>query len=267
MSNIRNTLPGARQLTARSVLLSLLLGTDPPRLPVARLVRGAGLFGIAPGTARTALSRMAASGELHAEDGWYRIASDRLLTRQARQRASRQADTLPWDGLGWRQAVVTASAPRAASDRADLRTSLRHARFGELREGVWLRPDNLPGDDGPPADRELSWFRAEPTGDPVALAGRLWDLVTWREHAEILRRATAELTGPLERGDAWPLADGFVVSAAVLRHLQADPLLPDELLPRGWPGSELRRSYDRFDAAYRRVLAAWLRSSPATGAG
>ena len=47
------------------------------------------------------------------------------------------------------------------------------------------------------------------------------------------------------------LADGFVTSAAVLRHLQADPLLPDELLPARWPGAALRADYDRYDAAYR----------------
>jgi phenylacetic acid degradation operon negative regulatory protein len=48
-----------------------------------------------------------------------------------------------------------------------------------------------------------------------------------------------------------------VLSAAVLRHLQADPLLPGELLPRRWPGAELRALYDDFDAAYRAVLADW----------
>ena len=64
---------------------------------------------------------------------------------------------------------------------------------------------------------------------------------------------------PLERGDTSALADGFVVSAAVLRHFQADPLLPEELLPRGWPGTALREEYDRFDAAYRAVLRNWFR--------
>ena len=44
------------------------------------------------------------------------------------------------------------------------------------------------------------------------------------------------------------------LSASVLRHFQADPLLPEELLPRGWPGVELRTDYDRFDTAYRALL-------------
>jgi phenylacetic acid degradation operon negative regulatory protein len=87
----------------------------------------------------------------------------------------------------------------------------------------------------------------------------LWDQAAWVETAGELRAAIAELVGPLERGDTAALADGFVVSAAVLRHFQADPLLPEELLPRRWPGTALRTEYDRFDAAYRAVLRDWFR--------
>ena len=50
-------------LTARSALVSALLGEDPPELPVAHLVELAGLFGINPNRARVALSRMVAAGE------------------------------------------------------------------------------------------------------------------------------------------------------------------------------------------------------------
>ena len=57
------------------------------------------------------------------------------------------------------------------------------------------------------------------------------------------------------------LAPGFVLSAAVLRHLQADPLLPAELLPTGWPGAALREEYDRWDGEYRRVLRRWGRAA------
>jgi len=46
----------------------------------------------------------------------------------------------------------------------------------------------------------------------------------------------------------------------VLRHLQADPLLPDELLPSTWPGRSLRETYDGWDRHYRLVLRDWARS-------
>ena len=61
--------------------------------------------------------------------------------------------------------------------------------------------------------------------------------------------------------DTRALAPGFVMSAAVLRHFQADPLLPSELLPARWPGAALRDEYDRFDAAYRAVLREWFRAN------
>jgi phenylacetic acid degradation operon negative regulatory protein len=47
----------------------------------------------------------------------------------------------------------------------------------------------------------------------------------------------------------------------VLRHLQADPLLPEMLLPPGWPGVRLRTVYDTWDARYRATLREWSRST------
>jgi phenylacetic acid degradation operon negative regulatory protein len=260
--------PTSNSLTARSVLLSVLLGTDPPRLPVRRLVRTTELFGIAEGTTRTALSRMTAAGEVTADGGWYELTAGRLLARQARQAASREARTKPWPGGDWAQAVVVASGRRPAAERAALRTALATARLAELREGVWLRPDNL-GDlaaevaSGPGVgpDDEVRWFRARPDGDARALAARLWPLDAWSAEARRLVVRMAALTGPLASGDPQPLADGFVLSAAVLRQVQADPLLPAELLPDDWPGATLRADYDRWDAGYRAVLADWLRST------
>ena len=55
------------------------------------------------------------------------------------------------------------------------------------------------------------------------------------------------------------MAPGFELSAAVLRHLQADPLLPAELLSADWPGAPLRATYDQWDARYRTTLRDWSR--------
>ncbi|HLT16769.1 MAG TPA: PaaX family transcriptional regulator C-terminal domain-containing protein [Acidimicrobiales bacterium] len=260
MSPTRNTAPSAdRRLTARSVLASVLLGTDPPWLPTPRLLRTAALFGISEGSARTALSRMSAAGEVVAERGGYRLAG-RLVARQARQTASRRAEARPWDGT-WELWTVEGDGGRAAADRAALREAMRQLRLAELREGVWGRPDNLDPDRTPEArDLAVVWCRrwSSAVPDPAPDPSALWDLEGWVAAADALRADMARLLPGLEAGDRTGLAEGFVTSAAVLRLLQADPLLPAELEPAGWPGRAVRRDYDRYDAAYRAVLRGWL---------
>jgi len=244
---------GNAPLTARSVLASTLLGAEPPLLPVAYLVHVAGLFGINENRARVALSRMVASGEATTDGaGRYRLAGH-LLDRQARQLASRAGVTRPWSG-GWRMAVATPGSP--AGQRSARRRAMAFARMGELREGVWLRPDNLEAGYDPDAAGEVVVLSARPGGDPAALAARLWDLGAWASRAADL---LAALDGLPPRGPD-DLAPGFELSAAVLRHFQADPLLPDPLLPGDWPGPRLRRRYRDWDAGYRRVLDRWSRT-------
>lgn len=246
--------PAERPLTARSVLASTLLGADPPELPAAHLVRVAGLFGINGNRARVALSRMVASGEATTDGaGRYRLAGH-LVDRQRRQAASRAGRTRRWTGR-W-HLVVVATAGSTAEVRNRRRRALSFARLAELREGTWMRPDNvdlaLPDDVRP----DLVVFTARhPGADDRVLAGRLWDLDGWAARAR-------ELLDRLDRRppDHWTdLAAGFELSAAVLRHFQADPLLPPGLLPDDWPGDRLRRTYDGWDRRYREVLATWSR--------
>lgn len=253
-----------RPLTARSVIASTLLGTSPPQLPGWLLVRAGALFGIAEGAVRTALSRMVAAGELAADDGTYALAGS-LLTRQARQDESRSASVAAtdWDGV-WAMAVVHGD-PRSAPQRGELRGAATALRFAELREGVWLRPDNLDVDRLPASSAVLAAQCARLTArpddpDPTALAARLWDLTGWADRAAALRARMDGIVAALEAGDTDALAPGFVLSASVLRLTQADPLLPDPLLPAGWPGATLRAEYDRYDAAYQSLLRSWFRT-------
>jgi len=245
---------GNAPLTARSVLASTLLGAEPPLLPVAYLVHVAGLFGINENRARVALSRLVASGEAATDGtGRYRLAGH-LLERQARQQASRAGRTRPWSGE-WRLAVAGPGSP--AEVRAARRRAMALARMGELRDGVWLRPDNLEAPFEPAGTGELTVLSARPEGDPATLAARLWDLPAWGRRAAGLLDALDALV-PRGPGD---LAPGFELSAAVLRHFQADPLLPDPLLPADWPGDRLRRRYRAWDADYRAVLDRWGRAA------
>ncbi|MEV0612889.1 PaaX family transcriptional regulator C-terminal domain-containing protein [Nonomuraea sp. NPDC050404] len=227
-------------MSARSAVLSALLGSHPPRLPARHLVRIGALFGIAEGTVRVALSRMVAAGDLLQTNGRYTL-SERLVERQARQDESRDPHTRPWDGT-WEVAVVTAER-RAPADRAALRHTMTALRLAELREGTWMRPANLVRAAWPEiVTAQCTLIDGRPHDDPTPL---LWDLDGWAAEARRLESA-------LDRAEG--LAEGFLVSAAVLRHLLADPLLPGELLPARWPGGELRARYDDFDRRYREVL-------------
>jgi phenylacetic acid degradation operon negative regulatory protein len=269
MASTRNTAtPGrtpltrpTRRLTARSAIASTLLGVSPPELPTRSLVATVELLGIAPGTARVAMSRMVAAGELAPTERGYRLVGRALLARQSRQSLSREGPGGPWSGR-WRLEIVHAEA-RPPADRAELRAALAALRHAELREGVWLRPDNLP--DGVLPDFEAcvearcTRFRTDPE-EPVALAASLWDLAGWAGSARDLQAEAIELADRLDRRDTGALAPGFSLAAQVLRHLQADPLLPHELTPPRWPGPELRATYDTFDAAFKDTLSAWLRT-------
>jgi phenylacetic acid degradation operon negative regulatory protein len=249
-SSNRGTDTGERRLTARSVLASTLLGADPPELPVAHLVQLSSLFGINENRARVALSRMVASEEATTDGaGRYRL-SGHLLERQRRQNASRAGRTRRWRG-DWQMVVVTTtgSTPEVRNYR---RNALVLSRLSELREGVWLRPDNLDSAIPEDLDPDITRLSVRPE-QPDELVGQLFDTAAWAEQA----RHLVDLLTALPPRDWTDLARGFVLSASVLRHFQADPLLPPELLAPDWPGLHLRARYDDWDARYRQVLADW----------
>ncbi|WP_240771430.1 PaaX family transcriptional regulator C-terminal domain-containing protein [Nocardioides sp. GY 10113] len=234
-------------LPARSVVLSLMLGSHPDRWTPARLAAAAPVFGIAPATLRVALSRAVAAGDLRRDGGDY-VLGERLARRQRHQdEAVEDAESGwggGWDGA-WEMAVVTVTG-RSGAERAALRETLAEHRLAELREGVWTRPANLRRPASYAGDPVLTTFRSTPTGDPAALAADLWDLAGW---AATGRRLVATLT------DAEEPALRLAAAAALVRHLAEDPLLPASLLPESWPGAELRAAYAAYVAELNALLA------------
>jgi phenylacetic acid degradation operon negative regulatory protein len=222
-------------MTARSVVLSVLLGAHPAWATASELIRLTTDFDIREPTVRVALTRMVSAGDLVRSEDGYRL-SDRLLARQRRQDDAINPRLRTWDGT-WRTLVIT-SIGTAARTRAALRTTLQDNRFGELREGVWLRPDNLDTmlpDEVVHRGRELS----SRDDDPADLAARLWDLTGWKRVGEELldeMNSVADIPGQ------------FAVAAAMVRHLLTDPVLPGELLTDDWPGAALRQAYNTFAA-------------------
>jgi phenylacetic acid degradation operon negative regulatory protein len=222
-------------MTARSVVLSVLLGAHPAWATAGELIRLTTDFDIKEATLRVALTRMVSAGDLVRSEDGYRL-SDRLLGRQRRQDDAINPQLTAWDGA-WTTLVIT-SVGIDARIRAALRTTLQQNRFAELREGVWLRPDNvkiaLP-------DEVVSRVRLLHSFDdrPADLAAQLWDLPAWASTGSRLLDDMSAATDVPGR---------FVAAAGMVRHLLTDPVLPDELLPDGWPGAALRNSYAQFAA-------------------
>jgi phenylacetic acid degradation operon negative regulatory protein len=251
-----------RPLSTRSVIASLLLGMQPPKLAARRLVQWCALFGINEGTARTALSRMVERGELASADGVYELAG-RVRRRQPAQDWSLAPELEAWSGE-WLLGVVNAGA-RSADDRGALRDALRRLRMAEWREGVWTRPDNLarraaPVDAWKAADSQCAWWHGRPEADPVALATRLFDPTAWARRARALtgRLEASTIALDPERGDG--LADAFLVGAGALAHVRSDPLLPAELCGPDWPGDALRRAYREYQTTFAAATHAWFQS-------
>ncbi len=223
------------RMTARSVVLSVLLGAHPAWASAADLIRLTGDFEIKEVTLRVALTRMVSAGDLVRSADGYRL-SDRLLARQRRQDDSMRPQLRPWQG-SWTTLIVT-SVGTDARTRAVLRTTLHYKRFGELREGVWMRPDNLELDLDSDVRERVRIVQAHDE-DPAELAGQLWDLPAWVHTGQRLLDDMAAATD---------VPDRFVTAAGMVRHLLTDPVLPDELLPSTWPGPRLRAAYNDFAA-------------------
>jgi len=248
---------GDRPLSARSVLATALLGADQPHLTVGELVAMASLFGISDGAARTCLWRMVSNGELSSEEGTYALAGGLLERRQRVDEASRlDGDTAPpWDGT-WELAVVSLDR-RSAADRLALRKAATALHLAELREGVWIRPDNLDRDRLPTLravlDRQCVHFHNAATDVPAETVRSLFNLDDWAADARRLTRAVCDEVDA-EAVAADDFGYWFALSVAVVRHLQLDPLLPAEFIPRDWPGQDLRSAYRRFDEVFKQRL-------------
>lgn len=245
--------PDLRPLDARSIALSVLLGTHPPVLPARALVALAELFGIASGTMRTALSRMVAAGELELDDGRYRL-TGRLLDRQRAQDTGRRGPGDTWDGR-W-HIVIAARDQRQLAERRRFRARLGEHRFGELRPDIWMRPANLAP---PPADPQMLLTTGAVSGaDQVELCRRLWSLDPLRRRGDDLRSGLRRITDAADWSDPASIPAIFTYSAAVVRYLRDDPLLPAALAPERWPADALRAEYDAAEQRLQRLLHGFL---------
>ena len=225
------------RMTARSVVLSVLLGAHPAWASAGEVVRLTSDFDIREPTLRVALTRMVGAGDLVRSADGYRL-SDRLLARQRRQDAVLNPRTRPWDGI-WTTLVITTVGTDART-RAALRNTLSDRRFGELREGVWLRPDNL--DDTLPEEilDRVRVLRARDEDQPV-LRARLWDLPAWSQTGH---RLLDEMAAATDIPGRFTAAAGWCATCSPTRCCRGTATGPLARGPLRAAYAELRRGID-----------------------
>ena len=236
-------------LTPRSIVLSVLLGSHPPRMPVGRILEFTSLFDLADGTVRTALSRMVAAGDLINDDGIYRLAG-RLVERQAQQDAGRRLPPSDWDHTWWMVAVL--SDRRTMAERRAFRAWAIGARLGELRPDLWLRPANL--DIPTDLPHVLITRGSMISGAQQQLVAHLWDLDALRARSNVNRLALDAAAARLGDPDDRSLADAFTALAAAQQFLRVEPQLPANLTPHA-TGDDVRMRYAEVVEVFQARLA------------
>ena len=224
------------------------------------LVRLMGELGFSAGAVRTALSRTCQQGWLKVErDGKYSFHS---LTRHGQERmeeAARRIFHLRSEGWDGHWTVITYSLSEVkAVGRASLRHELEWLGFGRLMAGVWISPNplgraalnhlRLQGLEG-----SVEVFTARHIGSASSeeLIKRCWDLAAintrYQQFVSGWQARFKQAQAELGRGGALPDARCFADKTWLVheyrKFLFIDPVLPAELLPRGWAGSAAWRLF------------------------
>jgi len=214
---------------------------------------------------RQALMRTAADGWLISQRQGRRTVwtlspdARRLLTDGAERIYGFRGAQPGWDG---RWLLVLARAPETGrAARHVLRTRLTWAGFGSPAPGVWIsthvdraaEAERVLDEAGLRGDAQI--FRAEHHGGSLpAMVREAWDL-------EAIEQGYEEFLAEFGGGPAGdPLARVIQLVHAWRRFPQADPALPDDLLPARWSGTRaaelFQRRHEEWTAAAR---AEWLR--------
>lgn len=257
----------AESHTPRSLIVTLYgaycrtPGDEAP-LPVSELVRLLRTVGVDAPSVRSSVSRLKRRGLLvpaksaGGAAGYALSADARQLLDDGDRRIYRHPAPPP--AQGWVLAVF--SVPEAErSKRHLLRSRLARLGFGAAAPGVWIAPAGLYEETRHTLERlELApyveLFRGEhlgfsATGESVA---RWWDLdAVARLHLDFLARHEPVLrswearTGAVDAREAY--RDYLPTLDSWRRLPYADPGLPEELLPKDWPGG---RSAEVFAALH-----------------
>nr|WP_018535476.1 PaaX family transcriptional regulator C-terminal domain-containing protein [Streptomyces sp. SID8379] len=240
----------------------------PGPVPVAELIRLLGAAGVDAPSVRSAVSRLKRRGLLlpartDAGAAGYALSDDaRLLLDDGDSRVYGTGAPR----AGWILAVFSVPESERAR-RHVLRSTLTGLGFGTAAPGVWLAPAGLYEEARHTLERAgCAAYVDLFTGDHLGFAAtadavaRWWDLAALAklheafldEHGPVLRSWEARTETPPQEAYR-----DYLLALDSWRHLPyADPGLPAELLPTGWPGV---RSAEVFRALHARLHTAGAR--------
>jgi phenylacetic acid degradation operon negative regulatory protein len=270
MATIANPRYVPRHLTARELVIDFLSNRYPREMSVQEIAGVGNALGFSEQSLRMALTRLVEqSVAANPGRGLYRLSPSGEAMR-GEVRKWRHLDELakPWSG-GW-IGVFDAAIPR--SDRAALRRHERAMRlrgFRELQAGLWVRPANL-RDSVAELREHLRALGLHPGAlvvslnelddDARAKATSLWDtaamLARYRALADELIASKRKLERiPLDTA----AAESMVLGRDVIRHINLDPVLPEELMPQK-ALSNLIRVMSDYDQNARQIWRRFMRA-------
>ena len=193
------------------------------------------------GVVRTAMSRLAADGWLErrkvGRNSFYRLVEKGRHTFDA---ATRHIyDPPPSDWTGKFELLLIASA----EDRDGARDALRNAGFGSPLPGVWVAPSGVPV-----PDEAVRAIRLEVSAEDDSgrrLLSESWPLQRTADAYLKFMKTFEPLRAWIGRGDRLSDVDAFMARILLIHHYRRvvlrDPLLPNSLLPKEWPGKAARK--------------------------
>src|SRR5215469_3173770 len=210
------------------------------------------------GVVRTAMSRLASDGWLErskvGRNSFYRLAENGRHTFDI---ATKHIyDPPPSDWTGRFELLLIGNG----EDRDASREALKNAGFGSPLPGVWVAPSGVPV-----PDEAASAIRLEVSAEDDSgrrLLSESWPLDRTADAYLKFMKTFEPLRAFLERSEQLSDADAFTARILLIHHYRRvvlrDPLLPEALLPKDWPGRVARALCGEIYRALLPLSEQWL---------